>query len=251
MKLFVIDGNSIINRAYYGIRQLNAPDGTPTNGVYGFIRILQKLLNDEKPDALAVAFDRPEPTFRHNLTESYKATRHGMPDELAAQMPILKDVLDAMNITRFELAGWEADDILGTLAAQSGAETVIVTGDKDSLQLIDGATRVLLIKTVKGQTETTNFTAERFFEEYGFEPAKLVDLKALMGDASDNIPGVKGVGEKTALDLVRRFGGIEELYADLDALDIKDAVRSKLRDGRESAELSKTLATIRTDAPVE
>ncbi|MDR0905097.1 MAG: DNA polymerase I [Oscillospiraceae bacterium] len=251
MKLMVIDGNSLINRAFYGIRSLNAPDGTPTNAVFGFIRILQKLLADEKPAALAVAFDRPEPTFRHEMSDAYKATRHGMPDELAVQMPIMKDVLDAMNIVRLECAGWEADDILGSLAAQTKAETVIVTGDKDSLQLVDGSTRVLLIKTVKGQTETTNFTEERFREEYGFEPPLLIDLKALMGDTSDNIPGVKGVGEKTATDLVQRFGGIDALYADLDAIDIKDSLKSKLRDGKAEAELSKTLATIRTDAPVE
>ena len=263
MKLMAIDGNSIINRAFYGIRSLNAPDGTPTNAVYGFIRILQKLLADEKPDAVAIAFDRAEPTFRHELTDTYKATRSGMPDELAVQMPLLKDVLDAMNIVRLECAGWEADDILGTLAKICSAdddgavnaldmkETVIVTGDKDSLQLVDDATRVLLIKTSKGQTETTAFTTERFVEEYGFAPPLLVDLKALMGDSSDNISGVRGVGEKTALDLVRRFGGIDAIYRELDALEIRDTLRGKLRDGEVDARLSYTLATIRTDAPIE
>jgi len=250
MKLMAIDGNSIINRAFYGIRALNAPDGTPTNAVYGFIRILQKLLADENPDAVAVAFDRREPTFRHELTETYKATRHGMPDELAVQLPILKDVLDAMNIKWLDCAGWEADDILGTLA-KTATETVVVTGDKDSLQLIDDTTRILLIRTSKGNTETTDFTPARFREEYGFSAEQMIDLKALMGDTSDNIQGVRGVGEKTATELIQRFGTIADIYAALDTLDIKDSVRKKLAEGRESAELSYTLATIRTDAPVE
>ncbi|MDR0446843.1 MAG: DNA polymerase I [Oscillospiraceae bacterium] len=254
----VIDGNSIINRAFYGIRQLNAPDGTPTNAVYGFIRILQKLFADEAPELALVAFDRPEPTFRHELSTAYKATRHGMPDDLAAQMPIAKQTLDIMNIARAEAAGWEADDILGTAASgatKRGWETVIVTGDRDSLQLISDTARVLLIKTKGGRTETINYTREVFREEYGFEPIKLIDLKALMGDQSDNIPGVRGVGEKTALELVRNYGGIEELYTALaspeTSADIKGAVRTRLTDGKESAFLSKTLAAIRCDAPLE
>ena len=254
MKLMTIDGNSLVNRAFYGIRSLNAPDGTPTNAVYGFIRILQKLLTDEKPDALIVAFDRREPTFRHELDATYKATRTGMPDELAMQMPIVREVLDAMNIKSLDCAGWEADDIIGTAvknACQNGWESVVVTGDRDSLQLVGNCSRVLLVRTRSGQTETTDYTTEKFVGEYGFEPLKLIDLKALMGDSSDNIPGVKGVGEKTALDLVRRFGDIEEIYAQLDTLEIRDSLREKLRSGEADATRSKMLATIRLDAPVE
>jgi len=254
MKLMTIDGNSIINRAFYGIRPLTASDGTPTNAVYGFLTILQKLIDDESPDALCVTFDLPAPTFRHERFEGYKAQRKGMPDELAVQMPILKEVLDAMNIQRYELAGWEADDLLGTIAKKceaEGWECVVVTGDKDSLQLITGLTRVKHIKTRMGQTETKDYTPAAFIEEYGFEPAQMIDLKALMGDPSDNIPGVSGVGEKTALEIVRRFGAIKELYAGLDTLDIKDTVRKKLEAGRESAEMSYELATIDTDSPLE
>ena len=254
MKLMTIDGNSLVNRAFYGIRTLNAPDGTPTNAVYGFIRILQKLLADEKPDALIVAFDRREPTFRHELDTSYKATRTGMPDELAVQMPVVREVLDAMKIKSLDCAGWEADDIIGTAvknACQNGWDSVVVTGDRDSLQLVGDCSRVLLVRTRSGQTETTDYTTEKFIGEYGFEPLRLIDLKALMGDSSDNIPGVKGVGEKTALDLVRRFGGIEEIYANLDTLDIRDSMREKLRAGKEDAARSKLLATIRLDVPIE
>ncbi len=252
MKLLLIDGNSIVNRAFFGIRMLNAPDGTPTNGIYGFLTILQRLLDEEKPDALAVAFDLHAPTFRHLQYAGYKAQRKGMPEELAVQMPILKEVLDAMGVTRMELEGYEADDLLGTVARQceaAGDECVIATGDKDSFQLITERTRVLHIKTRMGQTETIDYTPARFREEYGFEPIRMIDLKALMGDASDNIPGVPGVGEKTALDLIRRYGSVEQIYADLDALDIKDGVRKKLAEGAESAKMSFALATIDTAAP--
>jgi len=248
-----IDGNSIINRAFYGIRQLTAGDGTPTNAVYGFLTILHRLIGDESPDALCVMFDLPAPTFRHELYDGYKAQRKGMPPELAVQMPILKEVLDAMNIPRYEIAGWEADDLLGALAKKCEAdswECVIVTGDKDSLQLVSELTRVKHIKTRMGQTESNDYTPAVFAEEYGFAPPLMVDLKALMGDASDNIPGVSGIGEKTALELVRRFGGIKEIYDGLDGLDIKESVRGKLAAGRGSAEMSYDLATIRIDAPL-
>ncbi len=251
MKLMMIDGNSIVNRAFYGIRMLNAPDGTPTNGVYGFITILQRLLEEERPDGLCVAFDLKAPTFRHLEYEGYKAQRKGMPEELAVQMPILKSVLDAMGIKRVEQEGLEADDLLGSMSrscGEKGCECVIVTGDKDSFQLINGHTRVLHVKSRMGKTETINYTEERFREEYGFEPIKMIDLKALMGDASDNIPGVAGVGEKTAMDLVQRFGSIDALYAQLETADIKDGVRKKLAAGEESARMSYHLATIITDA---
>ena len=252
MKLLLIDGNSIVNRAFFGIRMLNAPDGTPTNGIYGFLTILQRLLDEEKPEALAVAFDLRAPTFRHLQYEGYKAQRKGMPEELAVQMPILKEVLDAMGVFRMELEGYEADDLLGTVARQceaSGNDCVIATGDKDSFQLITDRTSVLHIKTRMGQTETVDYTPARFREEYGFEPIRMIDLKALMGDASDNIPGVPGIGEKTALDLIRRYGSVEAIYADLDALDVKDGVRKKLAEGAESAKMSFDLATIDTAAP--
>lgn len=254
MKLMILDGNSIVNRAYYGVRPLNAPDGTPTNAIYGFVAILQRLLEEQKPQAVCVSFDLKAPTFRHKQYEAYKAQRKGMPDELAAQMPILKEVLDAMGIRRYELEGYEADDILGTAAAiceKSGWDCVIVTGDKDSLQLITGTTSVCNVKTRMGQTETLLYTSERFQEEYGFAPPLMVDLKALMGDSSDNIPGVPGIGEKTAMDLVQRYGEIKNIYADLDSLEIKEGVRKKLAQGRESAEMSYWLATIIRDAPLD
>ena len=253
MKLMLIDGNSIVNRAYYGIRMLNAPDGTPTNGIYGFITILQRLLDEEKPDCLCAAFDLHAPTFRHLAFDGYKAQRKGMPEELQVQMPLLKRTLDAMGIARVELEGFEADDILGTLSRrweETGGECVIVTGDKDSFQLITAKTRVLHVKTRMGKTETISYTPERFFEEYGFEPKKIIDLKALMGDTSDNIPGVKGIGEKTALELVRTFGGLRELYEKFETSDLKPGVKSKLREGKQQAEMSYELATIVTDAPV-
>lgn len=254
MKLMIIDGNSIVNRAFYGIRPLTAPDGTPTNAIYGFLAIFQRLHEELKPDAVAVSFDLKAPTFRHKQYELYKAQRKGMPEELAVQMPLLKETLDAMGIRRYELEGYEADDILGTAAAlceSRGWECVIVSGDKDSLQLVSDKTTVCNVKTRMGQTETILYTPERFSEEYGFEPKKMVDLKALMGDSSDNIPGVAGIGEKTALDLIRRFGSVEEIYADVSALDIKDSVRKKLVSGEESARMSYWLATIVRDAPVE
>lgn len=254
MKLMILDGNSIVNRAYYGIRQLNAPDGTPTNAVYGFLAILQRLLDASSPDALCVAFDMPAPTFRHKQYEEYKAQRKPMPDELAVQMPLLKELLSAMGIKQLSAEGWEADDILGTVARiceDGGWNCEIVTGDRDSFQLITGKTDVIHIKTARGKTETIDYNLARFEEEYGFAPPQMVDLKALMGDASDNIPGVPGVGEKTALDLIRRFGTVDSIYANLDTLDIKDAVRKKLSAGEESAKLSYELATISREAPVK
>lgn len=254
MKLLILDGNSIVNRAFYGVRMLNAPDGMPTNGVYGFLSILSKLLDEEKPEAVCVAFDLKAPTFRHLRYEGYKAQRKGMPEELAVQMPILKQVLDAMGILRLELEGFEADDLLGTVAAKcenNGWECRIVTGDKDSFQLISETTHVCHVKSRMGQTTTTEYTPELFFEEYGFEPKCIIDLKALMGDASDNIPGVPGVGEKTAMALVQKYKHLETIYAELDTLDVKEGMRKKLREGKDSAFLSFELATIHTDAPIE
>ncbi len=254
MKLLILDGNSIVNRAFYGVRQLNAPDGTPTNGVYGFLSILRKLLDTEKPESVCVTFDLKAPTFRHIRYEGYKAQRKGMPEELAVQMPILKQVLDAMGIKRLELEGYEADDLLGTvgkICEKSGWDCRIVTGDKDSFQLITNTTHVCHVKSRMGQTETKEYTPEVFREEYGFEPVRIVDLKALMGDSSDNIPGVAGVGEKTAMDLIQRFESVDYIYTNLEELDIKDSVRKKLSAGKESAELSFELATICREAPID
>ena len=254
MKLMLIDGNSIVNRAFFGIRELNAPDGTPTNAIYGFLAILQHLYEDQKPEAVCVAFDRREPTFRHRSYDFYKAQRKPMPEELAVQMPVLKELLDAMGVSHLELAGYEADDILGTLsraAEEQGNDCVIVTGDKDSLQLVSDRTTVCNVKSRMGKTETILYTPERFREEYGFEPPLMVDLKALMGDSSDNIPGVPGIGEKTALDLVRRYGSVAEIYRNLDALEIKDGVRKKLSAGQDSVNSSYWLATIFREVPLD
>ena len=254
MKLMILDGNSIVNRAFFGVRPLNAPDGTPTNAIFGFLNILQRMLDEQKPDAVCVSFDRREPTFRHKAYDGYKAQRKGMPEELAAQMPVLKETLDAMGIRRYEMAGYEADDILGTVSvkcAEKGWDCVVVTGDKDSLQLITDTTTVCNVKTRMGSPETINYTPEVFREEYGFDPPQMVDLKALMGDSSDNIPGVPGVGEKTALELIRKYGTVENIYADLSALDIKEGVRKKLAAGEESARMSYWLATILKEVPMD
>ena len=254
MKLMVIDGNSIINRAFYGIRLLTTKDGTPTNAVYGFVNILLKLLEEEKPEAVCCTFDRKAPTFRHLAYEGYKAQRKAMPEELAAQLPILKDVLSAMNIPYYEMDGWEADDLIGTISVrdtQAGWETVIVTGDKDSLQLVTEKTRVKLVSTRMGQTTTREMTPESFRAEYGFDPIHIIDLKALMGDSSDNIPGVKGIGEKTALDLIGRYESVAAIYENLDRVEAKPAVLKKLAEGEEQARMSYDLATIHTDAPMD
>lgn len=254
MRFMILDGNSIINRAFFGVRPLNAPDGTPTNAVFGFINILQRLVDSRQPDALAVAFDLKGPTFRHLQYDGYKAQRKGMPEELAAQMPVLKELLDTMGIRRYECQGFEADDIIGTagrICEESGWECDIVTGDKDSFQLITDTSHVLHIKSRMGQTETTEYTPQVFREEYGFAPPLIVDLKALMGDSSDNIPGVPGVGEKTALQLIRSFGSLDGVYANLDAPEIKAGMRKKLIAGEDSAKLSYELATIVKTVPLE
>ena len=254
MKLMVIDGNSIINRAYYGIRPLTTRDGLYTHAVFGFLTTLLRLKAEESPDALCVTFDVHAPTFRHTADEDYKATRKGMPEELRQQMPVLKEVLDALNIPRYELAGWEADDLIGTISRKceaAGWECVVVTGDKDSLQLITDHTKVKLVSTRMGQTTTKDMDEAAFRERYGFAPIHMIDLKALMGDTSDNIPGVPGVGEKTAMDLIQKYQSIETLYAKLPDIEAKPAAIRKLTEGEESAHHSYWLATIVTDAPLE
>ena len=254
MKLLILDGNSVINRAYYGVRPLTTRDGLFTHAIYGFLNILERMEKEEQPEAVCVAFDLHGPTFRHLQYDGYKATRHPMPEELAQQMPVLKQVLAAMNIPIYACQGWEADDVIGTvgkICSNHNWECVIVTGDRDSLQLIDQNVHVKLVISKAGQTTATLYNVEKFREEYGFDPPKMVDLKALMGDSSDNIPGVPGVGPKTATELLQKFGSLDELYKNLQSQDIRPKLREKLEEGKESALLSYDLATIRTNAPID
>jgi len=254
MKLLILDGNSVINRAYFGVKPLTNREGLYTHAIYGFLNILDKLEKEEQPDAVCVAFDLHGPTFRHLRYDGYKATRHGMPEELAMQMPVMKDVLRAMNIPIYECQGWEADDVIGTvgkICSNNGWECVIATGDRDSLQLIDENVHVKLVVSKMGQTTATLYTQEKFVEEYGFEPKKLIDLKALMGDSSDNIPGVAGVGPKTATELLLKFGSLDGIYENLEDDSIRPKLREKLVSGKENAYLSYELATIVPEAPID
>lgn len=253
MKLLVIDGNSIINRAFYGIKLLTTKDGRYTNAVYGFINILNKLLESENPDGVAVAFDLKAPTFRHKKYAQYKAGRKGMPEELRGQMPVLKEWLSLAGYSYIECEGYEADDILGTLARvceETGNECVISTGDRDSLQLVSDKTRVLLAATRMGKAEIVNYDKKALFDKYALTPQEMIELKALMGDSSDNIPGVAGVGEKTASDLIQKYHSIDYIYENLESLEIKDGVRKKLEAGKDSAFLSRELGTICKQAPI-
>lgn len=254
MKLLCIDGNSIVNRAFYGVRLLTTKNGLYTNGVFGFMAILNKLLSMTSPDGVVVAFDVHAPTFRHKNFAEYKAGRKGMPDELRVQMPILKKLLGLFGYTCLELEGYEADDILGTLARiceDSGNTCVIATGDRDSFQLVSDKTTVLLPSTKGGHTEVVTYTPEVIFEKYGVTPPQMIDIKALQGDSSDNIPGVPGIGEKTAGDLVQRFGSVDNIYENLDTLDIKESLKLKLQNGKDLAFLSKELGTIFRSVPIE
>ena len=253
MKLMILDGNSVINRAYYGVHPLTTRDGMYTNAIFGFLNILERVRREERPEALCVAFDLHGPTFRHLKYEAYKANRHGMPEELAAQMPVMKDVLRAMNIPIYECQGWEADDVIGTvsrLCADADWDCVILTGDRDSLQLVNDRVTVKLVRTQGGQTRSVNYDPATFEAEYGLEPIRLIDLKALMGDSSDNIPGVAGVGPKTATELLHRFGTLDGIYENLTPQNMKGKLYEKLVNGREMAYLSYELATIRCDAPL-
>lgn len=253
MKFMVIDGNSILNRAFYGVRLLTNHDGLPTNAIYGFLSTLFRLQDEYTPDRTIVCFDVKEKTFRHQKFDSYKATRKGMPDELAAQLPVMKEVLDALGIIRCEKGGYEADDLIGTIsrkAEEQGDDCLIVTGDRDSLQLVSAHTTVHLVSTKGGQDTSRDITPETFREEYGFDPIRLIDLKALMGDSSDNISGVPGVGEKTAMNLLHTFGSLDEVYRHLDAPEIKKGLRDKLTNGEQAARDSYWLATIKRDAPL-
>ena len=254
MKLLILDGNSVINRAFFGVKPLTTREGLYTHAIYGFLNILERMEKEEQPEAIAVAFDLHGPTFRHLKYDGYKANRHGMPEELAMQMPVMKDVLRAMNIPIYECQGWEADDIIGTvgkICSNNEWECVIVTGDRDSLQLIDENVHVKLVISKPGQTTATLYTEEKFREEYGFEPKKLIDLKALMGDSSDNIPGVAGVGPKTAKDLLAKFGSLDGIYENIEDASIRPKLREKLVNDKEKAYLSYDLATIRPEAPID
>ena len=250
MKLLAIDGNSILNRAFYGIKLLSNKKGVFTNAIFGFMNIYFKNTADVKPDAVAVAFDLRSPTFRHKAVASYKANRKGMPEELAQQLPLIKELLGLMGIKVVECEGFEADDILGTLSkacSDTDNQCFVLTGDRDSLQLIDDKVTVLLATN----KETVHYTPEKFTEDYGFEPIKLIDLKALMGDSSDNISGVAGIGEKTASALIKEYGTVENLYANYADSNLTKGVKAKLEKGADSAKESKWLATIVRDAPVD
>ena len=250
MKLMVLDGNSLVNRAFFGIKLLTTKDGRYTNAIYGFQNILLNLLAAHQPDAVAIAWDERAPTFRHNAYDGYKATRHGMPEELAQQMPVLKELLTDLGFVQVSKAGWEADDILGTLAAAceaAGGTTLLATGDRDSLQLVDDATTVLLATN----KETIPMDPAAIREKYGIEPPQLIDVKSLMGDSSDNIPGVPGIGEKTALALISKFGSLQGVYDNIEDKAVKPGQRAKLTANRDKADLSYMLGTIRRDAPIE
>ena len=254
MKLLILDGNSVINRAFFGVKPLTNREGLYTHAIYGFLNILDRMEKEEQPDAVCVSFDLHGPTFRHLRYDGYKATRHGMPEELAMQMPVMKDVLKAMNIPIYECQGWEADDVIGTvgrICSNNGWECVVVTGDRDSLQLIDENVHIKLVISKAGQTTATLYDEAKFREEYGFEPKKLIDLKSLMGDSSDNIPGVAGVGPKTATELLTKFGSLDGVYANIDDPSIRPKLREKLVAGKENAYLSYELATIVSEAPID
>ena len=253
LKLLILDGNSILNRAFYGIKILTTKDGRFTNGIFGFLNILFSLSEHYTPDAVAIAFDVKAPTFRHKMYDAYKGNRKGMPEELAQQMPVLKDLLKAMGYHLVECAGWEADDILGTLAkhCKDGDTCYIATGDRDSLQLVDEKVKVLLAAPRGGRTETIEYDTAKIIEDKGVEPVKLIDVKALMGDSSDNIPGVQGIGEKTATELIKKYGSVDYIYEHLEELELTNSVRNKLQNGKDMAYLSRALGTISTDAPID
>lgn len=253
-KLLILDSNSILNRAFYGVRYLSAKDGTPTNAIYGFLNILLKLIKEQEPDYICAAFDVKAPTFRHKQYEGYKAQRKPMPEGLAAQMPLAKDVLRAMDVTILEKEGYEADDIIGTVARlceESEISCFIATGDKDDLQLASDKTKVILTVTKSGYNETIIYDDKAVKEKYHVTSTEFIDVKALMGDPSDNIPGVKGVGEKTAMSLIEKHHSIEYIYENIDDIGLKGAMLQKMKDGREMAFMSKELATINRNTPIE
>ena len=256
--LLLIDANSILNRAFFGLtgrNALRAPDGTPTNALYAFLTIYRKFLLETGATHVCAAFDLKSPTFRHLRYPQYKAQRRPMPDDLAAQMPLMREILDAMGVPRVEREGFEADDLIGTLSRQASAadfKVLILTGDRDALQLVDGNVSVLLPTTRAGRTETDRYDPAAVLERYGMTPTQLIELKAIMGDTSDNIPGVAGIGEKGALALIQRYGSLDAVYAALDEISVdKPSIGSKLTQSREIAFQSRWLATIDRDVPLE
>ena len=253
MKLLVIDGNSILNRAFYGVRMLTTKDGKFTNGIFGFMNILLGMLEEYKPDSVAVAFDVKSPTFRHEMYDAYKGTRKPAPSELIEQFPTLKELLGYLGFTVVEKPGYEADDILGTLSAACGKDDFcyIATGDRDSLQLVRDNVNVLLATTKMGKSTTVKYDTDKIKEVYGVTPEQLIDIKAIQGDTSDNIPGVAGIGEKGAAELIQKFGSIENIYENLSDLDIKPGMKVKLETSKDNAFLSKKLGTICLTAPVD
>ena len=258
-KLVLIDGNSIMNRAFYGImgsKALTTKDGKYTNAIYGFLAILFKLLEEETPEYIAVAFDLKAPTARHKLYEGYKANRKGMPEELAEQMPIIKEILRAMNIDIIEKEGYEGDDIIGTLSRygeNQGLEVTILSGDRDTFQLATDKVTIKIPRTKAGKTETELFDREKVKEVYGIEPKQLIEVKGLQGDTSDNIPGVPGIGEKTALSLIQKYGNIDNIYEKLEKgeSDLKGKQKEKLEENKDLAFLSRTLGRINLEVPIE
>ena len=253
MKILAIDGNSIVNRAFYGIKQLTTKDGRFTNGIYGFMSIFYKLFEEVEPDGVAIAFDLKAPTFRHKMYDGYKANRHGMPPELAQQIPVLKELLGALGYKIIQLEGYEADDILGTVAGMCGEndECYIATGDRDSFQLVRENVTVLLPHTKMGRTQTEVYDEARILADYGVTPLQMIDIKALQGDASDCIPGVTGVGPKTAGDLIQKYGSVQYIYDNIDTLEIKENLKNKLITDKEKAFLSYTLGTIINNVPLD
>ena len=252
-KILLIDGHSILNRAFYGLPDLTNSEGKHTGAVYGFLNIMFRILEEEKPDYLTVAFDLHEPTFRHKLYDAYKGTRKGMPPELVEQVPLMREMLTAMGVKTVSMPGYEADDLLGTLARKSeqkGMEVTILSGDRDLLQLATDKVMIRLPKASKGKTTIENFHTAEVLEKYQVTPPQIIELKALMGDSSDNIPGIPGVGEKTATKIIAQFGSIENAHEHLEEIKPNKAKES-MREHYDLAVLSKTLATINTESPLE
>lgn len=251
-KLVLIDGHSILNRAFYGVPDLTNTEGLHTNAIYGFLNIMFKIIEEEDPTYLAVAFDLSAPTFRHKMYDAYKGTRKPMPQELREQVPVMKEVLSAMGILTMEQEGFEADDILGTMAKRAEKEGVLValvSGDRDLLQIATDKIKIRIPKTKGARTEIEDYYAKDVEEKYHVNPQQFIELKALMGDTADNIPGVPKVGEKTATALMEQYGSIENIYAHLEEIS-KNSIRTSLAENRELADLSKKLATIDIDAPI-
>lgn len=254
MKLLVVDGNSILNRAFYGIRLLTTKDGQFTNAIYGFLTMLLKIQEDVTPDAVAIAFDLKAPTFRHKAYDGYKSNRKGMPEELHQQLQPLKDLLTLLGYTIITKEGYEADDILGTLSHTckvNGDECVLATGDRDSLQLINDKVTVRLASTKGGKANAILYDEKKIMEDYGVTPRQLIDIKAIQGDSSDCIPGVPGIGPKGAGDLIQKFNNLDYIYENLDTIDIKDGMRKKLRENKDSAYMSRMLGEIKLDIPID